>query len=78
MSRPGAARQLCQPMHSQFANFIKFKLNSLNLAPFLLLNPVVSNSASATLACFPANNEPDVVINRLLHLSVMNPVAIQD
>ena len=27
-------------MHSQSATFGKFKLNSLNLAPFLLLNPV--------------------------------------
>ena len=39
-SRPSAARQLSQPMYSQSANFGKFKLNSLNLAPFLLLNPV--------------------------------------
>ena len=35
-----AARQHGQPMHSQSANFGKYKLNSLNLAPFLLLNPV--------------------------------------
>ena len=28
-------------MHRQSANFAKFKINSLNLAPFLLLNPVV-------------------------------------
>ena len=27
-------------MHSQSANFGKFEVNSLNLAPFLLLNPV--------------------------------------
>ena len=32
--------QLGQPMHSQSASFGKFKLNSLNLAPFLLSNPV--------------------------------------
>ena len=38
--RPRAARQLGQPMHSQFANFGKNKLNSLNLARFHLLNPV--------------------------------------
>ena len=40
-SRRSAARQLGHPMHSQSANFEKFKLNSLNLAPFLLLNPVL-------------------------------------
>ena len=39
-SRPSAARQLGQPMHSQSTNFGKFKLNSLNLALFLLLDPV--------------------------------------
>ena len=39
-SRLSAARQLNQPMHSQSANFGKFKLNSLNLAPFILLSPV--------------------------------------
>ena len=39
-SRPGAARQFGQPMPSQSGNFRKFNLNSLNLAPFLLLNPV--------------------------------------
>ena len=39
-SGPGAAREPGQPMHSQSANFGKFKLNSLNLAPFLFLNPV--------------------------------------
>ena len=38
--RSSAARQLSQPMHSQSANFGKFKISSLNLAPFLLLNPV--------------------------------------
>ena len=40
-SHPSAARQLGQPIHIQSANFGKFELNYLNLAPFLLLNPVV-------------------------------------
>ena len=35
-SRPSAARQLGQPMHSQSANFGKFKLNSHNLAGIIL------------------------------------------
>ena len=35
-----AARQLDQPCTAQSANFGKFWLNSLNLAPFLFLNPV--------------------------------------
>ena len=35
-----AARQLGQPMHSQSANFIKFKLNSQNLAGIFLHNSV--------------------------------------
>ena len=39
-SRPSAASQLGQHMHSQSANFGKLELNSRNLAPFLLLNPV--------------------------------------
>ena len=39
-SRPSTTRILGQPMHSQSANFGKFKLNSLNLASFLLLNPI--------------------------------------
>ena len=42
-SRPSAARQLGTPMHNQLANFGKFKLNYLNLVPFLLLNPVFPN-----------------------------------
>ena len=33
-------------MYSQSANFGKFKLNSLNLAPFLLLNPVQARARS--------------------------------
>ena len=40
-SRPNAARQRGLLLHSQSANEGKFKLNSLILAPFLLLNPVV-------------------------------------
>ena len=36
-----AAWQTDQPMHSQSANFGKFKLNSLNLAGFFSLHPVV-------------------------------------
>ena len=35
-----AAWQTDQPMHSQSANFGKFKLNSLNLAAFCSLHPV--------------------------------------
>ena len=35
-----AARQTDQSMHSKSANFGKVKLNSLNLALFLSLNPV--------------------------------------
>ena len=35
-----AAWQTDQPMHSQSANFGKFKLNSLNLAAFFSLHPV--------------------------------------
>ena len=38
----GQARQLDLAMHSQSANRRKFRLNSLNLAPLLLLNPVDS------------------------------------
>ena len=37
---PSAARQSDLPWTAQSANFGKFRLNSLNLAPFLLLNPV--------------------------------------
>ena len=36
ISRLSAGRQLGQPMHSQSANFGKFKLNSRNLAGIIL------------------------------------------
>ena len=36
---PSAARKSDLPCTAQSANFAKFWLNSLNLAPFLLLNP---------------------------------------
>ena len=39
-SRSIAARQIGQPMHRKSADFGKYKLNSLNLALFLFLNPV--------------------------------------
>ena len=46
---PGAARQLGQPMHGQSANFGKFKLHSLNLAPFLLFNSAAHSFGLARL-----------------------------
>ena len=42
-SLPSAAMQLGLLMHSQSDDHGKFKLNSLYLAPFLLLNPVAWN-----------------------------------
>ena len=39
-SRPSAARQLGQPIHSQSANFVKLKLNSHNLAEIILHHSV--------------------------------------
>ena len=39
-SRQSPAMRICLPLHSKSANFGMFKLNSLNLAPFPLLNPV--------------------------------------
>ena len=41
-SHPSLAKQSGLPMHSQSTNHGNFKLNSLNLAPILLLNPVLS------------------------------------
>ena len=41
ISRLNAARQLGHPMHSQPANFGKFKLNSLNLAGIILHDSVL-------------------------------------
>ena len=43
-----AAWQTDQPMHSQSANFGKFKLNSLNLAAFFSLYPVVISNMGPT------------------------------
>ena len=66
-----AARQTDQPMHSQSAKFGKFKLNSLNLAPFLSLNPVhqgctkrIVQSCGDGLKCSAADqNNTDRQIN---------------
>ena len=49
-SRPSAARQLFQPMHSQSANFGKFKLNSHNLAGIILHHSVRRGRRSCPLA----------------------------
>ena len=43
---PSAARQSDLPWTAQSANFGKFRLNSPNLAPFLLLNPVRKASSA--------------------------------
>ena len=58
-SRLSAARQCHLPMHSQSTNLIKLLFNSVNLAPFLLLNPVsaigtfVVNDGGAFWAALP-------------------------
>ena len=46
-SRPSAATQLRQPIHSQSANFGNFKLNLLNVVQTLFLRPVLAASQSS-------------------------------
>ena len=60
-SCPSSDRQVGLPMHSQSANHGKFKLSSLNLAPFLLLNPALLSSSSLPalllgLFCLPVES----------------------
>ena len=50
-----AAWQTDQPMHSQSANFEKFKLNSLNLAGFFSLHPVLRGPV---LGCIKSTSWP--------------------
>ena len=50
-SRLSAARELDQPMHSQSANFGKFKLNSRNLAGIILHHSASSLGVIEELSC---------------------------
>ena len=80
------ARQLGQPMNSQSAYFGNFKLNPLNLAPFLLLSLVhkaLKNYADEVARSnffpfvrnqknFPASRLKGPVCTRLAHVSRLN------
>ena len=50
-SRPSAARQLGQPVHSQSDNFGKFKLNSHNLAGIFLHHSITKMAKKLIAGC---------------------------